>query len=96
MIRTDTALDQDRRTEGNCVCMYTVQCRVIVDNKCEFQHCESKTRKYKQANISEVRQDDFRSPTQVQHTIRKTRSHLAGCESFKTRQFCQPILAQPI
>ena len=37
MIRTDTTIDQDRRTEGNCVCMYTVQCRVIADNKCEFQ-----------------------------------------------------------
>ena len=32
----DTTLDQDRRTEGNCVCMYTVHCRVIVD-KCENQ-----------------------------------------------------------
>ena len=38
MIRTNTTLDQDRRTEGNCVRMYSVQCRVIVDNKCEFQH----------------------------------------------------------
>ena len=36
MIRTGTTLDQG--TEGNCVCMYTVHCRVIVDNKCEFQH----------------------------------------------------------
>ena len=27
---------------------------------------------------------------------RKTRSHLAECDSFKTRQFCQPILVRPI
>ena len=38
MKRTDTTLDQDCGTEGNRVCMYIVHCRVIVDNKCEFQH----------------------------------------------------------
>ena len=38
MIRTDITLDQDRRTESNCVCLHIVQCRYIVDNKCEFQH----------------------------------------------------------
>ena len=69
IIRTDTTRDQDRRTEGNCVCMYIVQCRVIVDSKCEFQHSSShgdwnfdarlvrKPRKYKQTNIFEIRQD---------------------------------------
>ena len=36
-IGTDTTLDQDWGTERNCVCMYIVHCRVIVDNKCEFQ-----------------------------------------------------------
>ena len=36
-IRTDTTLDQDCGTESDSVCMYTVQCRVIADNKCEFQ-----------------------------------------------------------
>ena len=34
---TDT-LDEGCGTESNCVCMYTVQSRVIADNKCEFQH----------------------------------------------------------
>ena len=34
-MRTDTTLDQDCGTESNCVRTYTVQCRVIVDNKCE-------------------------------------------------------------
>ena len=63
MIRTDTTLDHDRRTEGNCVCFCTVRCRVVVDNTCEFQHSSShgdcnfdarlvsKTRKYQQTNI---------------------------------------------
>ena len=58
MTRTDTTLDQDRKTEGNCVCMYSVHCRVIVDNRCEFKQSSSqgdcnfdarlvsKTRKY--------------------------------------------------
>ena len=36
MTGTDTTLDQDPGTEGNCVCVYTVHCRLIVDNKCEF------------------------------------------------------------
>ena len=83
MMRTDTTLDQDRRTEGNCVCVYSVHCRVMVDNKCEFQHSSyhgdcnfdarlvSETRKYQQTNISEIRQSDLRSPTQVPHTKKK-------------------------
>ena len=109
MTRTDTTFDQDRRIEGYCVCMCTVQCRVTVDNTYEFEHpfshgdCNfdarllSKTRKYQQTDISEIRQNDFRSPTQVQNANkRKTRSHLAECDSFKTRQFCQPILVRPI
>ena len=66
MTRTDTTLDQDRKTEDNCVCMYIVHCRVIVDNECEFQHsssngdcnCDerlvSKTRKNQQTNIREM------------------------------------------
>ena len=37
MRRTDTTLDQDRRTESNSVCMYTVQWHVAVYDKCEFQ-----------------------------------------------------------
>ena len=81
MTRTDTTLDQDRKTESNCVCMYTVHCPVIVDNKCEFQHSSShgdcnfdarlvsKTRKYQQTDISEIHQDDLRLPTQVPYTI---------------------------
>ena len=80
MIRTDTTLDQGRRTEGNCVCMYTVHCRVIFDNKCECQHSSShgdcnfdarlvsKSRMYQQTNISEIRQNDLRSPAQVPYT----------------------------
>ena len=37
MTRTDTTIDQDKKTESNCVCMYTVLCRVAVNDKCEFQ-----------------------------------------------------------
>ena len=77
MTRTETVIDQDRRTEGNRVCMYTVQCRVIVDNKCEFRHSShgdcnfdarlvTKTRKDQQTTVSEIRQDDLRSSTHVQ------------------------------
>ena len=40
MIKTDTTLDQDCGTESNCVSMYSVHCRVIVDNKSEFYHHE--------------------------------------------------------
>ena len=59
MIKADATLDQDWENEGNCVCMYIVHCRVIVDNMCEFQHSSShvdrnfdarrgsKTRKYR-------------------------------------------------
>ena len=25
-------------TEAGCVCMYIVHCRVIIENRCEFQH----------------------------------------------------------
>ena len=108
MIRTDTTLGQDRRTESNCVCMCTVQRRVIVDNKCEFQHSSShsdcnsdarlvsKTRKYQQTDISEIRQGDFRSPTQVQHTHKGRHVHISqSVNSLKTRQLCKPILVQP-
>ena len=97
MINTNTTIDQDRRTEGNCVCVYTVHCRVIVDNKCGLLlRCSShgdcnfdarlviNTRKYQQTDISEIRQADLRSPTQVQpHKKKNTRPHLAECESFK-------------
>ena len=76
-IRTDTTLDQDCGTESNCVSMCTVQCRVIVDNKCEFQHSSShgdcifdarlvgQTRKDRQAYVSDICQDDLRSPTRL-------------------------------
>ena len=37
MTRTDTTFGQDRRTESNCVCMYTAQCRVVVNHTREFQ-----------------------------------------------------------
>ena len=71
-------------TEGSCVCMYTVQCRVIVDNKCEFQHSSShdestfdarlvnKTRKDQRTNCSEICQDDLRSPTHVKQKREET------------------------
>ena len=57
--------------------VYTVHCRVIVDNKCEFQHSSSHgdcnfdarlvSNYGKTNNISSLRfrQDDLRSPTQV-------------------------------
>ena len=41
IVEKDTTLDQDWGTEGNCVCMHIVHCRVIVDNECEFQHSSS-------------------------------------------------------
>ena len=84
-----------------------MHCRVIADNKCEFQHSSShggcnvdarlvsKTRQQPQTNISEIRQNDFLSRLQFPHT-NKTRSHLAECESFKNRHSCQPILDKPI
>ena len=64
--RTDTTLDQDCGTETNCVSMYIVQCRAIVDNKCEFQLSSSlddctfparlvnKTQKDEQNNVSDI------------------------------------------
>ena len=57
--------------------VYTVHCRVIVDNKCEFQHSSSHgdcnfdarlvSNYGKTNNISSLRfrQDDLRSPTQL-------------------------------
>ena len=35
--KKDTTLDQDNGTDSKCVCMCTVQRRVIVNNLCEFQ-----------------------------------------------------------
>ena len=37
MIGTYATLDQDWGTEGDCAWKHIVHCRVIVDNKCEFQ-----------------------------------------------------------
>ena len=59
-------LTKDCGTESNCVYMYTVQCRVSVDNKCEFQHSSfhdacilnvrrvSKTRNDEQTTVSDI------------------------------------------
>ena len=84
--RTETTLDQGRMTESNCVCMYTVQRRVIVDNKCEFQHssshgCTFDARLVSKApkdhqNVSEIRLDDLRSPT---HVKQKKEDTLTSC-----------------
>ena len=38
MIRKDTTLYQDCGTESNCVCIFIVHRRVIVDNRCGFPH----------------------------------------------------------
>ena len=65
-MRTDTTLDQDRKTEVHRVCVYT-SCR----GDCNFDaRLVSKTRKYQQTNISEIRQDDLRS------THHKKRKHV--------------------
>ena len=86
----------DDRTEGNCVCMCTVHCRVIHDIMCDFLHSScnfdtrlvSKMRKYQETNISDIRQNDLRSPTQVPYTTKKkTRSHLAECELSSANRF---------
>ena len=42
-IRKDKTLDQDRGTESNWVCMYTVQCGASVDNRCEFEQDRKET-----------------------------------------------------
>ena len=96
----DTTLNQDCGTENDCVNMYTVQCRDIVDNKCELQlssshddctfgaRLVSKTRKDQQAIMSlRFCQDDIRSTTQVEK--RKIRSHFAMCGSPVTLLFNQ-------
>ena len=105
MISTDTTLDQDRKTEGNCVCVYTVQCRVMVGNKNEFQHsshddCNFDARLVtKKAEgptiIPEIRLDDLRSPTHAKQK-RNTRSHLAKCDSLGTLQVGQLSRVLPI
>ena len=109
--RADPTLDQDFGTASNSVSMYTVQCRGIVDNKCDFQQssshddctCDARlvsmTRKDQQAKVSEICQDDLRSQTQVEKG--KTRSdlltsHLAKCGPIVPLQVCQLILVQPI
>ena len=89
--------------------MYSVQCRVSDDNKCEFQQSSfhgdcnfdatlvSKNAEVpKKLKFLRCCQDDVRSPTQVRHKKKETRSRLAECESFETRQFCQAILVQLI
>ena len=76
--------------------MYTVHCSVIVDNKCEFQHSSSqggcncdarlvgKTRKNQRTNISGIRPDDHRSPTQV--PCKKRRRHIRISQSVNRSQ----------
>ena len=80
----------------------------LTDNKGGFQHSSSrnnctfdarlvsKTRKYQQTNILRFVRMTFVYRLTFQTQKKKTRSHLAECESFKTRQFCQPILVLPI
>ena len=42
MIRAGTILDQDKWTEDNCGCMYSVhRAMSCVNNRCEFQHSSS-------------------------------------------------------
>ena len=109
MTRTETTFDQDRRTEGNCACMYTVLCRVIVDNKCEFQHSSShgdcnfdaRSLRAKRGSTNKITflrfvRMAFGHRLKFHAQKKRTRSHLAECESLKTRQFCQPRLVQPI
>ena len=83
--------------------MCIVQCRVIVDNKGEFQHSSSrgdctfdarlasKTLMEEQATVFRCCLDDLRSPTLVEK--KKTRSE---CCSVVVLKLCQQILVQPI
>ena len=43
MIRTATTLDQDREIESNCVSMYSVHCRVMVDSRSGIYHKSTST-----------------------------------------------------
>ena len=107
-IRTDTTLDQDFGTGSNSACMYTVQCRVIVDNKCEFQHASShgdcnfdtslvsKTRKDQQTIISESLSRWVEKKGRHVQKKRVVRSWLSKCGSTVTLQVCYLILVQPI
>ena len=103
MIRTDTTLDQDRRTEGNCVCMYAVQCRITVDNKCEFQQIE-KTKKRKTSKRKKVFKDlnSFHQfavlfcaqlpwPTAVHHFWSHCLSCVTRAFSASTQNFSLPV-----
>ena len=102
--RTDTPLDQERRTEINCVCMCIVHCRVIADSKCAFQHSPlteiatlMQDRRTERMSINKltflrfVRMTFFR-PLWFHTQKMKTLSHVAECELFITCQICQPIL----
>ena len=92
--------------------MYTVLCRVIVDNQCELQHFSSQAdgtfdaghrerNAVGQTNLTVPRfcQDDFRSPTVVEkegHVQTYPPSHRTKSGSIMALQLCQVILAQLI
>ena len=110
MINTNTTIDQDRRTEGNCVCVYTVHCRVIVDNKCGLLlRCSSHSDCNFDARLVITRgctnkltflrfvKLTFVHRLKFNHTKKRTHVHTSQSVNLsKTRQFRQPILVQPI
>ena len=80
-IRTDTALDQDLCTASNCAGVYSVHGRVIVDNKCGFQHSSSRG----DCNFDER----FASQTRKYRSKKKLRKHVCQLILVCTTQSVQ-------
>ena len=68
-VKTDTTLDHDCGTEGNCAGMYSVHDCVIFDNMYEFQHSSSRAG----CTFFDAR---FASQTRKYHPTKKLRKHV--------------------
>ena len=98
MIKTDTTLDQDRKTEDNCVCMYSVH--HVSSTTSENFNTSPVTRinsviQDSRAKLGSANEQTFLRFVRMTFDRRlnfntqkkKTRSYPAQCESFKTCQF---------
>ena len=108
MTRTDTTLDQDRKTDAAVsVCapcnVVTLSGTIVNFNTPPLtviatlmqDSCAKRGSTNRLTFLRFVRMT-FAHRLKFHTKKRKIRSHPAECESFTTRQFCQPIFVQPI
>ena len=85
MIRTDTTLDQTEELKATVYVCTSLHCRVIVNNKCEFQHSSS----HMDCNF------DARlvSKTRKYRSTKKLRKHVCQLFLVETIQRCPSLVS---